>query len=92
MVVLFPAKYLYKYDKALGLISLCRCKSTAPHIYFLRGCCGRYVEVKDIHRKTQRRARIRNVYQTSNVALDWSTAEHEVDLVVRVAFHKTHPQ
>ena len=61
-----------------------RLKCASPHVHLLRLPRRRDIEVKDIHGHAERRAGIWNVNNAGHVALDWSTGEKQVDLVVAI--------
>jgi hypothetical protein len=60
-------------------------KRTSPQLPLLRLRLRPDVEVENIHRQPDSRARVRYVDDTRYVALDGRTREEEIDLVVVVA-------
>lgn len=68
------------YDLAL-LASI----SARPQVPLLWLCLWSNIKVKNVNRQTHRRARIGNVHNSSNVALNWRTRKQKIDLIVIVA-------
>lgn len=62
-----------------------RLERAVGHVELLGRPGRRNVEVKDIHRQADGRARIRDVHDARYVALDRGAGEQKVDLVVAVA-------
>lgn len=61
-----------------------RLESTRAHVQLLRRPGRRDIKVEDINRQTNSCARVRNVHNARDVALDRRARQEEVDLIITV--------
>lgn len=80
-----PARLPRDVPQTLRCYLLLSSHRASPQVQLDRLRAGRDIKREDIHRQPDRRARIRNVHYARNMALDRDAAQHQVDLIVRVA-------
>lgn len=71
-------------ESVVGVEYLLARERTASHVHLDHLGLGPNIKIEDVHRHSKRRARIRNVDNTRNVALHGRTAEQQIDLVVAI--------